>query len=342
MVRDGWPGAARILGAVSTALPHGLAGPVDLAIARPADVVPAPTACPGGCRYELKWDGYRIAIIRTPSTARLWSRRGTDLSSAFPDLVAAAEFHLAPGTVLDGEAVVWDDGRLSFDHLQHRMANRASRGADLGPPASYVAFDVLAAGDVDLRGHTYTARRQRLERLAANWAPPLQLCPSTANRDEALAWAEDYRAAGIEGLVVKAAAGRYRAGSGDWIKVKNRKTREVIVGAVTGSLTQPTAVIGGVLRDGELAIVGRTTQLTSAQSRQLAAQLTPAETDHPWPDQISSGVFGQRKTVTIAKVAPTLVLEVAADPALQAGRYRHGLRYLRLRVDMAPVDVEPP
>jgi ATP-dependent DNA ligase len=327
---------------VSTALPRGLTGPVDVAIARPGDVVPAETACLGGCRYELKWDGYRIAIVRSLSTARLWSRRGTELSGAFPDLVAAAEFHLAPGTVLDGEAVVWAEGRLSFDHLQHRMASRASRGVDLGPPASYVAFDILAAGGEDLRRHIYTARRQRPERLAANWAPPLQLCPSTANRTEALAWAEDYRAAGIEGLVVKAAGGRYVAGRGDWVKVKNRKTREVIVGAVTGSLAQPTAVIGGVLRDGALVMVGRTTQLTPAQARQLAAQLATAPDDHPWPDEISSGVFGQRKSVTITKVQPTLVLEVAADPALQAGRYRHALRYLRLRADVAPDDVEPP
>jgi ATP-dependent DNA ligase len=40
------------------------------------------------------------------------------LTSAFPDLAAAAEFHLRSGTVLDGEAVVWVDGRLRFDHLQ--------------------------------------------------------------------------------------------------------------------------------------------------------------------------------------------------------------------------------
>jgi ATP-dependent DNA ligase len=244
--------------------------------------------------------------------------------------------------VLDGEAVVWADGRLSFDHLQHRMATRASRGAPPGPAASYVAFDVLAAKGEDLRRFTFSARRQRLERLAASWAPPLQLCPSTADREQALAWAEDYRAAGIEGLVVKPAAGRYTSGRSEWIKVKNRKTREVIVGAVTGPLASPTAVIGGVLRGGELTVVGRTGQLTAAQSRDLAAHLAPAGSDHPWPDEISPGVFGQRKRVTIIKVDPTLVLEVASDPALQAGRYRHAMRYLRLRADMDPADIEPP
>ena len=202
-------------------LPRDLAGPVNLAAARSSDVVPAEAACRGGCRYELKWDGYRIAIVRTSSAARLWSRRGTDLTSAFPDLAAAAEFHLRPGTVLDGEAVIWADRRLSFDLLQRRLVRRASRGVPPGPPASYVAFDLLALGGDDQRRRTYSTRRQLLERLAANWAPPLQLCPSTTSRDEALKWAEDYRAAGIEGLVIKPASSRYAAGRSDWIKVNS-------------------------------------------------------------------------------------------------------------------------
>ena len=125
---------------------------MDLALARPADTVPEHTACPGGCRYELKFDGFRVAVVRTASGARLWSRRGTDLTSAFPDLAAAAEFHLRSGTVLDGEAVVWVDGRLSFDHLQLRLARRAARAGPEGPPASYVAFDVLALDGQDQRG----------------------------------------------------------------------------------------------------------------------------------------------------------------------------------------------
>ena len=132
--------------------------------------------------------------------------------------------------------MVWVDGRLSFDHLQQRLARRASRAGPEGPPASYVAFDVLALDGQDQRGLTYTARRARLERLSAGWAPPLEICPSTADRDEATAWCTDYRPAGIEGLVIKSANGRYPTGRRDWIKVKNRQTREVIVGAVIGSI----------------------------------------------------------------------------------------------------------
>jgi ATP-dependent DNA ligase len=264
------------------------------------------------------------------------------LTSAFPDLAAAAEFHCGAGTVLDGEAVVWVDGRLHFEHLQQRLARRTSHASRGERPASYVAFDVLAVDGQDQRGLSYAIRRARLERLAADWAPPLEICPSTADRDEAMGWSTDYRPAGIEGLVIKSANARYPTGRRDWIKVKNRQTREVIVGAVIGSIRRPESVIAAALIDGELAVVGRTVSLTTAQATHLAKHLTPADDDHAWPDEIGAGVFGQRARVAITKVRPVLVLEVAADPALQGRRYRHPLRYLRLRPDMDPTDVDAP
>jgi hypothetical protein len=198
---------------------------------------------------------------------------------------------------------------------------------------------VLALDGQDQRGLTYTARRARLEHLSAGWRPPLEICPSTADRNEATAWSADYRRAGIEGLVIKSATGHSPTGRRDWIKVKNRQTREVIVGAVIGSIRRPESVIAAALIDGELAVVGLTVALTTAQALQLAKHLTPADDDHPWPDELGTGVFGQRARVAITKVRPELVAEVAADPALQGRRYRHALRYLRLRTDMDPTDV---
>jgi hypothetical protein len=39
-------------------IPPDLAGPVDVALARSVDQIPAPNALPGGSRSEVKWDGY--------------------------------------------------------------------------------------------------------------------------------------------------------------------------------------------------------------------------------------------------------------------------------------------
>ena len=75
---------------------------------------------------------------------------------------------------INGEHVILGaDGRLSFDALQQRLVTSAAKArakaAEL--PASFAAFDLLAAGGVDLRTQRWTVRRQRLEQLARDWVP---------------------------------------------------------------------------------------------------------------------------------------------------------------------------
>ena len=219
-----------------------------------------------GTIWELKYDGYRAPLRVTGQGAELWSRNGSNLSSHFPDLVAAAEAQLAAGVVLDGEAVVWLDGRLNFDQLQRRMVSRPAVAAKLARehPASYVAFDLLTLDEQDLRPHPWRDRRAALEDLASTWRPPLQLSPYTDDYNTALEWLVDYRVAGVEGLVAKGAGSPYRPGSRDWIKVRSRENLDVIVGAVIGPASRPEALIAGRYTDtGELVIVGRTTALST-------------------------------------------------------------------------------
>lgn len=96
------------------------------------------------------------------------------------------------------------------------------------------------------------------------------------------------------------------------LKVKNRQSRDVIVGAVTGSLRRPAAVIAGLMRDGELTVAGRTTELAAGQASELGAVMTVAAADHPWPERISAGVFGSRRCQQPPKIDPWLRLKI--DP----------------------------
>jgi ATP-dependent DNA ligase len=119
---------------------------------------------------------------------------------------------------------VWTGDRLAFDALQHRMVNIAAtvqRHLVPAQPASFVAFDVLADGDVNIRPMRWTARRRRLGSLAKLWVPPLQVSPVTAAVDEAREWLNAFKPSGIEGLVVKGASTRYQPGPRDWIKVNS-------------------------------------------------------------------------------------------------------------------------
>ncbi|WP_029430598.1 ATP-dependent DNA ligase [Blastococcus sp. URHD0036] len=325
-------------------LPADLAGPVAVQLAKPARALPPPNGLPGGCLYEPKWDGYRLVVVRTARTTRLWSKQGRDLTDRFPDVAAAALAQLPAGSVVDGEVVIWHDDRLDFGLLQKRMVTAPGRIAAqvAAAPASYVAFDLLAAGGTDLRRRTLRSRRAELERLAARWAPPLQLSPMTADPEEAAQWSRDFRVAGVEGLVAKGAGTRYAPGRREWVKVKSWETTEVIAGGIIGSLDRPSQLVAGRYRDGELVVVGRTSPLTPAAAEELAAVLAPAGDEHPWPDRIGTGRFGGgRLSVPLTRVRPDVVVEVSADAALQAGVFRHPLRFVRTRPDLRPDDVDP-
>jgi ATP-dependent DNA ligase len=211
-------------------------------------------------------------------------------------------------------------------------------------PASYVAFDLLAIGGVDLRTQRWTVRRGRLEKLAAGWRLPLQLTPVTYDLDEAREWFDVLPAAlGTEGLVLKPTSSRYVGGRRSaWSKIKHRDTREILIGGVIGPIDRPEVLVAGLYRDGALVVVGRTTPLTPAQSATVASVLRPANSRHPWPDEISSHRWGGKETKKpLTKVDPVIVAEVTADPAMQAAQARHPLRFVRIRADLTPSDLEP-
>jgi hypothetical protein len=76
-------------------------------------------------------------------------------------------------------------------------------------------------------------------------------------------------------------------------------------------------------------ISGRSHRIGSAATARL---LKPAGSRHPWPDEIATH-WGQGSKTPLIKVQPQLVVEVAADAALQHGQYRHPLRLIRLRAE---------
>jgi ATP-dependent DNA ligase len=156
--------------------------------------------------------------VRTDDSTTLWSRQGKDLTRYFPDLYAAAATSVPPGCVLDGEIVVFTEGRLDFSSLQHRLTNSKRGLADLihREPASYVAFDILAVANQDVRHLPLRDRRTLLEELTRDWSPPMQLSPATTDVDEARRWLDELHVTGIEGLVLKGAAQPYRGSKRDW------------------------------------------------------------------------------------------------------------------------------
>ncbi len=225
--------------------------------------------------YEPKWDGYRILY----SAGKFHSRNGINLTRLFPDLAPVLAARLPADVVLDGEAVVWDPvkGRLDFAGLQARMtAGRRLRAVVERRPAQLVAFDVLAAGGEDLRGRPLRERRKVLEQVLSGIAPPVVLCQQTTDIVLARQWfTTPVAAGGLEGLVIKDAAGTYptREGQRVWWKVKAKATLDMLAIGYTGSPAAPTSLVlafpGARDDTGQPITAGSTTVLTKAAGRSL-------------------------------------------------------------------------
>ncbi len=326
-------------------LPPELAGPVAVELAKPVTDIPRPSALPGGCVYEPKWDGYRLVVVRTAGCTRLWSKQGRDLTDRFPDVAAAALAQVPAGTVLDGEVVVWNGSRLDFGLLQQRMVSAVGRIAGLvaAHPASYVAFDLLAGGRA---GPARAAagpppggaggRRRPVGAADAALAVDDRPRPRpgsgsrTSGRPGSRAWSPR----------APTPATRRAAGSGSRSSPGRPPRCSRAVSSARSS--SPSQLVAGRYRDGELVVVGRTSPLSPASRPSSPPSSTPAGGDHPWPDRIGTGRFGGgRLSVPLTRVAPEVVVEVSADAALQAGVFRHPLRYVRIRPDLRPDDVAP-
>ncbi|TDC82403.1 ATP-dependent DNA ligase [Actinomadura sp. 7K507] len=315
-------------------------------LATTIDHIPPPQACPGGCRYEPKFDGFRaVALVDEDGAVHLTSRRRTRFNDGFPEIVAAAGEQLAPGTVLDGEIVRWgDDGRLDFGALQRRhVAGRRRAEFARTEPCHYVAFDVLESDGADLRPRPLRERRTVLEALLGD-APPsarVILTPQTADAGEAELWFDAFAAQGVEGLVVKDADGAYLEGRRRWWKVKRRITTEAIVGGVTGTRQAPESLIlGRYDTGGRLRVVARTTPLPPAARTSLAEVLRNAGPDHPWPAELPAGFaggpYGSHPPIRYVRTEPEIVVEMSADAAVERGRWRHAVRFVRIRPDLGP------
>ena len=114
-----------------------------------------------GLFYEPKWDGFRCIVFRDGADVVLGSRNEKPLDRYFPELIESLLAHIPDRCVLDGEIVIAGPSGLDFDALSQRIHPAASRVLLLSrsTPASFVAFDLLALGDHDLRDEPFSTRR---------------------------------------------------------------------------------------------------------------------------------------------------------------------------------------
>jgi len=325
----------------------------------------AADALPGGdgWQFEPKWDGFRTLVFRDGDEVVLQSRDEKPMNRYFPELVAPLARTLPERCVVDGEIVIVGADGLDFEALLLRIHPAASRVKLLAAqaPASFVVWDLLALGAEDLRPLPLAARRERLEQVLADAAPPVHLSPATRDRTLAEDWFRRFEGAGLDGVMAKRLDAPYRAGERTMIKLKHARSADCVVAGFRWHKNGTGTMVGSLLlglydEAGTLHHVGVTAAFTDAVRKQLVADLAPLRENalerHPWRDwaeaQRDANETGQRlpgassrwnrgKDLTWEPVRPERVCEVAYDH-MQGTRFRHAAQFVRWRPDKRPQD----
>ncbi|HEY8819068.1 MAG TPA: hypothetical protein VIM25_09640, partial [Candidatus Limnocylindrales bacterium] len=190
--------------------------PLEPMLAKASDALPTDD----GWLFEPKWDGFRALVFREEDDVYTQSRDLKPLDRYFPELAGPLRVALPERCVLDGEVVIARDGALDFEALLLRIHPAASRVKMLAEqsPASFVAWDLLALGDEDLRAVPQGDRRARLEAVLGAARPPVHLTPATRDRATAVDWFERFEGAGLDGVVAKRLDAPYQPGKRTMLK----------------------------------------------------------------------------------------------------------------------------
>lgn len=316
-----------------------------------------------GWLFEPKWDGFRTVVFRDGDEVVLQSRDEKPMNRYFPELVAPLMAALPERCVVDGEVVIAGERGLEFEALLLRIHPAASRVKLLAEqmPASFVAWDLLAIGDEDLRAVPLEERRARLEKVLSDGAASVHLSPATRDRALAEDWFNRFEGAGLDGVMAKRLDSPYAPGERTMIKVKHTRTADCVVAGFRWHKNGPGTMIGSLLLglyddEGKLHHVGVTAAFTTAKRKQLVEELAPlrenALENHPWRDwaeaHIEASAQGQRlpgassrwnrgKDLSWEPLRPERVCEVTYDH-MQGTRFRHAAHFVRWRPDKPPED----
>lgn len=296
----------------------------------------------GEFAYEPKWDGFRSLSWSRPEL-RLDSRNERPLLRYFPELEPALA-QLPAGTVVDGEIVVVVDDVTQFDTLQQRIHPAESRIRLLSQqtPAQLVAFDLLAIEGTDLRDRPFLERRERLVELCESLEYPWNLTPSTADEETAKRWFDEFESAGCDGIVAKAVDMTYQSGKRAMIKIKHRRTVDVVVGGFRehkdggkiGSL-----LLGLYNEEGELAFIGHCSGFPDTDREELFRKFSDLAADGSFGEGVrvpgAESRWSAGKDLDWTPVKPGVVVEVSYDQ-LEGNRFRHATRFHRWRPDKDP------
>jgi len=290
-----------------------------------------------GWFHEIKYDGYRAEIAAVGSDVRVYTRNGLDWTDKFAPLVRHIAALGLPPCLIDGEIVAYGkDGNPDFSSLQ-AVLKRGHGAQDEGTDLHFFAFDLIEQDGKSLAKLGNLERKERLEALLRDAAPPIAVADHIIGAGEKLYGA--MCRAGQEGIISKRADAAYSGRrSKNWLKVKCTRRQEFIIvgwnpssakGRPFASLLLAQREKGDLVHKGNVG-TGFDTATMAGLARtfaRLERKTAPLDVD-------------AAAARNVHWLKPDLVAEIAFAEFTASGSVRHA-SFLGLRHDKAAKDVTP-
>lgn len=282
---------------------------------------------------DAKLDGIRIQVHRRAGQVQVFTRSLDEIGSRLAGVVQLVASLPGGDLVLDGEALVLDDGGRPVPFQE--TASSTASAESIAQPFFFDALVIDGQALID---------RPASERLAALAAvlPPSSLVRRLTTSDPAAgeAFFAEAVAAGFEGVVVKRLSAPYAAGrrGSDWVKVKPRHTLDLVVIGVEWGSGRRRGLLSNIhlaARDpekpGGFVMVGKT-------FKGMTDQMLAWQTERFRALQLNDDGW-------VVRVRPEQVVEIAFDGVQRSSRYPGGValrfaRVLRYRDDKTAAEAD--
>ena len=209
--------------------------------------------------FEIKFDGIRATIFANSKELKIYSRNKQDITYLYPEL-DNIRYIVKGNTIFDGEIIVMQNGKPSFNKLQERIRLKDKKKIEQlvkNNPVIYVCFDILY-DNKSLINLPLLKRKKILNKYEDNDC----FLKSKYIEETGVNLFRNIQKADLEGIVAKKKDSIYEINrrSDSWVKIKNLKEELFFIGGFIEKKSNfVISLVLGEYKNNKLYYVGKVT-----------------------------------------------------------------------------------